>query len=260
MKTKLLFLLLFLAQFGFSQQNPREILNGQIVTDSISPDNVRIVNRTNNTFAISDALGMFHIYAREKDTLVFSSQSLDSKILVLTEVDFKVKLFRVKLDVFVNALDEVVISPYALTGDLEKDQENIKIAGTPKIDVGTALNTLYEDDEQSSPDNKLMPGYLDTRYMVDFIKIGKMLFKRKKEHKPIEFTSNKIFAEAVQQNLPDSFFRDTLKLDKNEVGLFLSYCENDPKARPLLNPKRKFELIDFLISKNKEYKQSKTRD
>jgi len=259
MKNKLFLLLfVFCVQFGFSQQIPREVLNGQIVADSISVENVQVLNKNTNTFSISDRLGHFHIYAREKDTLVFSSQSFESKKLILTPSDLKVQLLRIQLQVFVNALDEVVISPQSLTGELERDHKNIKITEIKKINNQSALDQLYENDNQSTPDNTAMPGYVNTRYMADFMAIGKKigkLFRKKDASKPvIIYTSDKIFPEAVQQNLPDSFFRDTLKLNKDEVGLFLSFCESDPKAGQLLDPKRKFELIDFLITKNKEYK------
>ncbi len=258
---KIIFQLLCLFSFClvFSQQNPREIIKGQIVADSLSVENVKVLNKNTNTFAVSDVVGVFYIHAREKDTLVFSSQTFDSKELILLASDFKVNTVRIKLDVFVNALDEVVISPHSLTGNLETDNKNIKITQVNPL-ASKPQDLLFEDDEKTSPTNKLIPGYVDTRYMMDFKKLGKKflkLFKGNDSSKPKEiiYMPDKIFPEAVQQNLPDSFFRETLKLDKNEVGLFLTFCENDPRANQLLNPRRKFELIDFLIEKNKEYEQ-----
>ena len=54
------------------------------------------------------------------------------------------------------------------------------------------------------------------------------------------------------------FFTNTLKLKSNEVGLFLDYCENDPKSKTLLQEKDEFMLIDFLITKNEEFKRFTT--
>ena len=46
-----------------------------------------------------------------------------------------------------------------------------------------------------------------------------------------------------------------IKLKEQEIGLFLIYCENDKKSNALLNPDLEFQLIDFLITKNEEFKK-----
>jgi hypothetical protein len=54
------------------------------------------------------------------------------------------------------------------------------------------------------------------------------------------------------------FFTNTLKLNDDEIRLFLVFCENDSKAKTLLKPESEFELMDFLITKNKEFKRITT--
>jgi hypothetical protein len=49
-----------------------------------------------------------------------------------------------------------------------------------------------------------------------------------------------------------------LGLKKDEIGLFLDYCEGDPKAKNLLKQEDEFLLIDFLITKNEEFKRITT--
>ncbi len=252
------FFIVLLTQIAFSQQLPREILHGQIVADSLAIENVTIMNSSTNKTTVSDGEGFFNIPAREKDTLIFSSLVFNSKRVVLTAGDFKMKLMRVKLEISITNLDEVVISPHPLTGILEIDHKNIKIPETPKIDVRLALLGDYEDDEQSTPDNTVMPGYLDTRYMVDVKKLaGKLvrLFQKPPEKKEIVFISDKIFAEVVRKKYSDTFFVESLQLQKDEIGLFLNFCESEPNVRQLLDPRKEFELIDFLIEKSKQFKQ-----
>ena len=259
MKTNnLLLLLLIVSTAVFAQQPPRTLLKGQIIADTLGVENVNIQNLNTNRFSVSDQLGYFAIYARENDTLVFTSMTFDSKKLLLTKLHFSVHLMRVRLDFFVNALDEVVISPYALTGDLEQDHQNIIVATMPVIDIQAALDMQYEDDGQSSPDNTVMPGYVDTRYMMDFEAIAQKLTKllRRKPRPPhIVYVSEKIFPEAVKEKFPGDFFRETLHLNNDQIGLFLAFCENDPVARTLLDPNKEFELIEFLIHKKKLYDQ-----
>ena len=70
--------------------------------------------------------------------------------------------------------------------------------------------------------------------------------------------SNIGISEAVSKGVDSYFFTNTLKLKNNEVGLFLDYCENDPKSKTLLQEKDEFMLIDFLITKNEEFKRITT--
>lgn len=254
-KTLLLFLIL-LSQLLFSQQVPRELLSGKIMNDSIGLENIKVLNLNINKFAISDQQGYFNLYARPKDTLVFSSFSSVSKKIILTEADFNVQIFKVKLESFSTTLDEIIISPNALTGNLNTDQKNIKIKRVAKPNIQLALITNFEDDTRSSPTNKLMPGYIDRRYMMDFMAIGTKIVKLiqpKKKAKKIIFTSHKYFPDAIKERYSSYFFENTLHLTTAETGLFLAFCEADSKANELLEVNREIELIAFLIAKRKEF-------
>lgn len=190
--------------------------------------------------------------------MIFSSLVFNPKRIVLTAGDFKMKLLRVKLEISITNLDEVVISPHQLTGILEIDQKNIKVVEVEQVDIRLALLANFEDDEQSTPDNTVMPGYVNTDYMMNLTKIGQKLirlFKKPEEKKEIVFISDKIFAEVVRNKYSDVFFVDSLHLRKEEIALFLNFCENQPDVRRLLDPRKEFELIDFLIEKSKQFKQ-----
>ena len=88
MKNKLLvLLLLFISLTSFSQFIQREVIKGQIISESHVDENVTVFNISSNKGAVSDQFGYFSIYARPKDTLVFSSVVFKSKHLVLEETD-----------------------------------------------------------------------------------------------------------------------------------------------------------------------------
>lgn len=262
MKNNAFMLVLFLvSNVFFAQQLPREILYGQILADSMTIEGVTITNKTSKKYTVSDTEGNFVIYARAKDTLVFSSLNYASQRFVLNESDLKMKVLRIKLQSHALELDEVIIDPNSLTGNLEKDNANIKVTQlNPNINLKDALVQEFEADGQSSVNNTAMrgPGHVETLFQPDLIKIVKMfgLFKGKKKDKKVQYTSSKIFPEAVQEKLSEGFFLDILKLKKDQIGLFLAFCENDPRAQGLLYANREFELVDFLISKKPEYLKS----
>lgn len=256
-KNKLLLLIsLFFTSFIFSQKLPREILKGQIFTDSIGIENVKIQNLNAKQFAVSDKLGFFALYVQENDTLIFSSMNRNTKKIILTKTDLNWKILRINIENFVNTLDEVIINPNALTGNLKTDSDNIKITILKPVDAQLALNTDYEKDKFSTLENKLMPGYLDTKYMTNFVAIANKianLITPKKEKKKKTFTPEKIFHTYVKEQFSETFFIETLKLETVEIGLFLAFCESDTNAKKYIGLNKRFELINFLIAKQKEF-------
>lgn len=260
MKTKLLFFLFLITSSLIAQKLPREVLYGQLIADSTEVDNVLVTNKTAKLAVYSRKDGTFQIHVRVKDTLVFSSLNFPPQSLILNEADLKLNVLKIKIESRPNQLDEVVINPNALSGNLEKDNENIKITQVkPKIDNLLAVTTLYEDDSQSSPDNKLMPGYLDTRYMMDFAAIGVKLIRSLKNSEEKRNKNRDIsrFSVIVQNRFSDEFFRNNFKMDKKQTQDFLTFCESDPQAKALTAQGNDFELIEFLMLKKQEYKKFK---
>jgi hypothetical protein len=256
----ILLILLLLVQFSWAQLIPREIVRGQIISDSSVVERVTIFNKSSNKGAVSDDFGYFTMYARPTDTLVFSSVVFKPVMLVLTDLDFKVNVMKIKLNVFVNELDEVIVTPNSLSGDLVKDNRNLKVTVIdPKTDSKQAIiDTKYELDAQSTLKNTAMPSDGSIQYGMDFVRIGKdvlKLFGKKEGTKEISYASDKIFQEVVKEKFTYYFFTETLGLKHEEIGLFLGYCENDPKVKTLLAPDKEIELIDFLIFKSDEYKK-----
>ena len=92
------------------------------------------------------------------------------------------------------------------------------------------------------------------------ITIGKMIWKSffKENYRKEKELDYGDFTDIVPKRIHPFFFTNTLKLKEDEIGLFLIYCENDSRAKALLDPKLEFELIEFLINKNEEFKRFTT--
>jgi hypothetical protein len=234
MKTKIkILVLLLLCQFCIGQTLIRKPLHGMIVNDSVKVESGYVFNVNSKTRTFISSEGFFDILAKPKDTLLISSLGLKSKKMVLTEKDLEVLLLTIKLNTFINQLDEVVVKKITIKPNLGKIQ--------------SIIDTKYYDDKQSSPKNPLMPTQ-EIENGMDFVRIGKMVGKLFKKEKP---DSPKVFDYG-------DFSTNTLRLKEDEIGLFLIYCENDYKAKALLNPELEFQLIEFLITKNEEFKRFTT--
>lgn len=256
MKNKLLILFVLITSSLLAQKLPREILNGQLVAESISVDDILITNKTAKTATVSKKDGSFQIAVHVKDTLVFSGFNIPRQLLIISESDLKFNVLQVQLESQATNLEEVIINPNALTGDLKKDNDNIKITRLNSgINTSMAVTRLYEDDLQSSPDNKLMPGYLDGTYMMDFAQIGKKIVRAFKRNEAQKNRNKDVssFSVVVQSRFSNDFFRNNLKIEEAELQSFLNFCEKDSKAKEMISNANDFELIDYLNQKKVEF-------
>lgn len=245
MKTKVTVLFfLFLMQFSFGQIGARKTIEGQVRNDLVPVENVIVFNVNSNVGTVVDPYGSFSVLAKVNDTLVFSSLAFKSKKIVLSEGDFIGAKLIVKLDVFTNELAEVLIRA--------KKELNPIQGNTQKY-----VDLKYFDDEKSSPKNRLMPPNGTIENGMDFVRIYKDVLGvlRAKNPQKTDFYKETSFSEVVMNKVNYSFFSNTLHLKDDEIKLFLIYCENDSKSRVFMQPSEEFRLMDFLITKNEEYKK-----
>lgn len=248
MKTriKIICLILF-CQFSFGQNESRKSLHGQFVNESTLVDHGYVFNLNSKTRTFISDQGFFDILAKAKDTLLVSSNLFKSKKIVVEEKDFAKSLFVINLETQTTLLNEVIV----------KRKAEIKpvVGSTQRI-----VDMQFVDDEKSSPINRTMPSDGTIENGMDFVRVFKMvskLFKNNSEEKA-GLNPNVDFSDVVSKGMDTYFFTNTLGLKKDEIGLFLDYCEGDPKAKNLLKQEDEFLLIDFLITKNEEFKRITT--
>ena len=171
------FFLLVFSFSTFAQDRPREVLFGRIVADSMEVSQITILNVNTNLFAISNDNGNFSIKAREKDTLVFQGLSFNSLQYVLKTTDFKVEEFIVKLEVKLNELNEVTVTPNSLTGIVEVDTKRLKVYGEDFLGIDySALQ--FENDRHSKVVNPITNAGFSELSGVNFKKIGEMFISK----------------------------------------------------------------------------------
>jgi len=242
MKSKIgIFALFLLSQICFGQALTRKLIHGQVVNDSINVENVVVFNVNSKTGTMTSKQGFFTINVKENDTLVFSSLQFKSKKYIYSEI--KDSDLKIKLEVFTHQLSEVVISN--------------KIDIKPINDSRAIVDKKYFDDEKSSPKNTTMTPVGGIENPMDFVRMYKDVFKilKKKSPEKKDFISKIDFTEIVMNKVGYPFFKDKLKLKDDAIKLFLVYCENDSKSNAFSKSSTEFELMDFLIVKNIEFKK-----
>jgi hypothetical protein len=235
--------LILYSTITYSQENSRKIVHGQAVNDSVAVQDVVVFNISAKVGAVLKKNGYFDIKARENDTLVFSGLLFRSKRIVLSADDIKAAEIKVKLQTFTNQLTEVIV----------ESNRNLKPIAGSKQDI---IDKKYVDDGQTSPKNTVMPVNV-TENGMDFVRMYKDVMKLLRKNNPNknDLTSSTTFSELVMKKIKYSFFNSTLKLQDDEIKLFLLYSENDSKVVKVMKSKSEFELMDFLIEKNIEFKK-----
>ena len=245
MKTKLLYLLLLLPLTIFAQQ--RELLNGRVISDTIKVEYVSIKNLSSSASVVSDADGKFRINTRVGDTLRVSGISFSDAVVKVTGENFREGLIVIRLTGSITMLDEVVVN--GLTGNLAYDSKHARIVETPaaKFDVHQINKDLY------------IKSVAGNGRGMDFLAIGRMVSGPPKRVTPPKqvFITDKAFAVAVRELYSDKYFVESLKIKKEDITLFLAYCDEGDSVRYLLNADNEFQLISYLSTKSEQYLKTK---
>ncbi|HEX8268892.1 MAG TPA: hypothetical protein VF581_03285 [Flavobacterium sp.] len=242
----------FIPTLLFSQDTPRQILRGQVVADSLDVEKVNVLNNSTNISAGTDAYGKFTIYARAKDTLIFSSVILRPLILILREDDFTPEGLKVRLEGGITMLDEVIVSRMNLTGQLDTDSKSIK---TFDLKLPTPANIPNSLGYVKGIHNIATPATESSLTGINFVKIGRFLagiFVKPNPKQPGLLYEGELFADEIKARFTYHFFTETLRLAPDKMGLFLAFCDT-AEAKQLLADENMFELTDYLIKKSEEF-------
>jgi hypothetical protein len=241
MRNKCLLVVLFLlSHYCLGQTPKRNSLHGKVISDSIAVENGYVFNLNSKSSTLIGVDGFFDILAMPKDTLLITSLAFKSKKMVLIAMDFKEKIYVVKLELFNNQLNEVLVGNHIKP----------KIAGSQEM-----VDGKYFDDAQSSPLNRTMP-YHGIENGFDFVRTGKLILSmfKKKDGGVHPAIPDVIFMDKIQRDFKVDFFIKTLKLKPDQINLFLMYCDSDINAINVLKTNDTFKIMDFLITKNQEFK------
>ncbi|SHF95706.1 hypothetical protein [Flavobacterium johnsoniae] len=244
MKNKLgVFVVCLFCQIMLGQNGTRKSLHGQVTNKSLAIESGYVMNINAKSRTFIGPGGLFDILAQPKDTLLFTGIAFQSKKIVLTEKDCSQILFSVSLDLVSNELKEVLVRKDLKVKSLDRNTQKY-------------VDMQFEDDRQSTAKNTVMYSDQTIKYGTDFVRIFKDVKKLlSKNNEKEEVISDIAFVEYSKANFKPDFYTKTLGLKPDEVDLFLMFCSNDPESKRHLNEDQKFELIDFLINKNAEFKK-----
>jgi hypothetical protein len=243
MKVKLLLAIFLLVhQFSFSQTE--KLLKGVVSSDNFLLQNVDVINKTSRKSTKTNNKGEFLIAVTANDSLLFYSNDFNLKRLKVSPKQIELNNLQVVMFKKAEELDEVIVAKkqnLKLSKDKKYEQNKLDQYRTEKFD-----NT---EGHQAMREGTFVNG-------LNFVTIGKKLldlFSKEKELEK-EALPEIEFATLAKNTCDQKFYLETLKLKPDEVDLFLQFCEADPKSKKMIENHNIISIMDFLTTKNEEFK------
>lgn len=260
-KNYLIFIILWLtASFAFSQDTNRIEVFGKIIVDSVDVEGVTIYNTSSNKGTVTNIEGQFSIEVALNDRVEVSALQFENFVIVINEDVMSSKIMTVFLVERINKLDEVVILPYGLSGNLSVDVKSIKTFN-PDLDAlyfGIQNMDEYEfsDDYKSEVVNLAMEEgyYYNGADVVAIIElILKPIFKSKPKDKSNAYDSYQYLTDKYSL----SYLIRNLNIPKESASEFVYFVEDNGFDKDLLKEGNELQFLGFLIDKSIEFQKIK---
>ncbi len=253
-RTNLIFIWLFFLSSSLAAQSffSKKVV-GQVIGENNDVEAVTVLNRTTKRGTITDANGFFKITVKQNDTLVFSAVQFQRKEIVITQKILAGSVLKVVLNASLTELDEVIVRPYNLSGDITKDLEVIP------IDAVVTSSTLGLPNAYVKPKTKAERElYAATANpIMSFDPLINALSGRTKMLKK-RVARNKLYSrtEQVKAFYADSLFKNQLKISDDRIDDLLYFCEVDTLFQQMVDSKDKLMLWEYLRKKSAIYRKN----
>lgn len=244
--------------YGNAQTGLSKRIQGVVSSSSGQIAAIHVYNKSSQDGTITDNSGYFSLLVKTGDTLVFSGITYKTKQLVLKEIHLKQRALVVPLEETDIPLNEVVVTPYNLSGDLMKDMGEMRAEdevseftlGLPNADAKPLTKgerLLFEATSGSGliPLNPILNGISGRT-------------KKLKKQVAIEASYAKILK--VRSYYPEAMFETQLQIPIQKISDFLYFCEIDPRFKALFELKDRLRLWEFLKEKSQTYHSTNTQN
>ena len=235
-------ILFFTLQSGFSQTE--KLIKGKVLHEQFPVEKVEVANFNSKKVSITNSAGEFSILVKAGDELIFISKNHDIKKIVLDQNTISRNNLVISLILKPEELEEVLITK----------MPSIKLSTDKAYEQGK-IDQLAVEKSARSLKTGVYNGSIENG--MDLIRIVKMIQKLfLKEKEAVKKKGTEIETKALATTTCDQkFYVETLKLKPEEIALFLQFCDADPKSKTLTENSNILSLMDFLSTKNIEFKK-----
>lgn len=267
--TKKLLLLLFIAASPalFAQDVDRTKVAGKIyVPQDEDAEGISVYNISSQKGTITNADGAFEIEIAENDRIQITALQYQSFTVVVDKAVITRKLMNIFLNPAINQLEEVVVRPYDLSGNITVDVKKIPTYNITKDwDLGyynLEYGYQFEPDEITAVSGNAAEEALhgnSLRNGVDFLAVlggvGQLLFPQGKKITIVEKQQNQsLLSNNIQERFSQEFITANFDIPEDKAVDFLFFAQENGMDQDLLKPKNEMQLMEFLMKKVRNIK------
>ncbi|MBQ4822260.1 hypothetical protein [Aquimarina sp. MMG016] len=261
MKVKFaIFFTFFTISLSLAQITPRVMIDGKVsvpIGDDV--EGVVVYNRTSSKGTITDDKGVFRISAGINDRIEVVAMQYQHFIIVVDKGIIDSKRLNIFLNESVNLLEEVIVTPYDLLGNVKVDVNKIEIDQGNIAEVAEQTSTRINDadydfrpDSLSTLDNNSftkdgMINGLNFVNLFKFVYDNKLIVKEKKKSIDIDVKVRDVYN--------DQFFKDYLALEIHQINDFIFFAEDNGLNNKYFESGKELDLLQFLVYQSKLYRQ-----
>ncbi len=268
--TKRLLLLLFIAAAPalFAQDIDRAKVSGKIhVPQGEDAEGISVYNISSQKGTITNADGSFEIEIAENDRVQITALQYQSFTVIVDRGIVNRKLMNIFLNPAVNQLEEVVVRPYDLSGNINVDVKKI-----PTYNVTKDWDLSYENleygytfvpDDKTAISGNAAEEALHSTSLKDGANVlailggvAQLLFPNGKKISIVEQQeSQSLLSNNIQQRFSKDFIAANFDIPEDKAVDFLFFAQENGLDQDLLKPENEMQLMEFLFKKSKEYKE-----
>ncbi|HEA31532.1 MAG TPA: hypothetical protein ENH91_16320 [Leeuwenhoekiella sp.] len=259
MKLFYTFLLIFsVASLSAQSFSNRMMIEGKVnVPTGDDNEGIVVFNESSNSGTITNRNGVFFLNVRQGDKILVQSIQFTSFELTVDLGMIQNKKIIVTLRESLNKLDEIVVTPTDLTGNIEVDVNRVIVSSdTPSVNIpAVGLRRSVIDD--ASPVENAALDRDDWKYGLDFVNIFKALFdKRDTEKQKFPETAK----DELGQMYSNTFFKKNLNIEEQNIGKFMDYVATNGLDKKMLSKGNELNLIQFLLQKKDSFKPQSSQN
>lgn len=265
-KIVIIILVAFTAQINAQIFNRQEV-SGKIIVESSDIGGITVFNKSSNNGTITDDNGEFVIKVALNDNIEVSALQYQNISFTVNEAIMDSKTMKVFLIEEINKLDEIILLPNKLTGNLNTDMNKTQpfspkmdaiyfgIKRSDEFDFKTDYKTEAENTVVVEQQTQLVNG-LNIINIVDQLLLP--LFRSEVKNKK-ETGIPDVPVESIKYYFGSEFLVDNFNIPEHRVEEFIRYVESDDFDFSLLKYGREMEFLELLNKKSISFLNKETK-
>jgi hypothetical protein len=252
MRNKFLWLLFLVPIAVIGQNGMVQDLEGRVQSKDGDVAATHVLNTTTKRATITDNNGFFSIPVHIKDTLVFSAVQYKKKELIISKAMLDSKLILVPLEDALEELDEVVVMPYNLSGNISKDLNTLEtepVVTASTLGLPNAYVKVPTKAERELFEATTGGGFLPLNPILNGISGRTKMLKKRLERNNLYNRTGR-----VRAFYPDSLYQTKLKIPKNKTDDFFYFCEIDNEFQSVVDTHDFFKIWEYLKRRSLTYR------